>query len=572
MVAAMSETVSFRKRAWALIKPYWKSEERWAARGLLMATIALSLGLVYMNVLLTYWRKDFYNSLQNLDKAAFLHNVIRFCYLVAIYLVIAVYNTYLAQMLRIKWRRWMTVQYLGNWLARQNYYRMQMFGNYMDNPDQRIAEDIDQVIQLTLSLILDGLSSVVTLFSFLSLLWVLSGPLDFTVHGVHIHIPGYMVWVAFAYAFLGTWLTFRIGRPLVNLNFERQRYEANFRFSLVRFRENTESIAFYKGEEQEQQNFIGRFTGIVENWWLIMKRQKSLNWFTNGYGLIADIFPIVVVAPRFFAKEIELGDMMQTGTAFGQVQGALSYIINSFNDIAAWKAVVDRLNGFNDAIARAEASREPADGFKRTELQEKRIEATDLTVRLPDKRALLEHVSLSVKPGDTLLITGRSGSGKSTLLRALAGIWPFVEGKLSMPPQACMLFVPQKPYLPLGTLAQALCYPEARGVPEKELQDMLVLCGLGHLSHRLADKEQWPNVLSLGEQQRIAFARVLLTKPDFVFLDEATSALDEQSEMQLYGLLKSHLPSAAVISVGHRSTLRAWNAREMALDNNTVSA
>ncbi len=551
---------SFRN-LWQLVRPYWKSEERWRARFLLAVIVALSLGEVYLSVLLNKWNNDFYNALQEVNKKAFIDALIRFSYLAAIAITMGVYKTYLNQMLRINWRRWMTAQYLSDWLGRQKYYRLQLLGGKTDNPDQRIAEDIEQFIQLTLGLSLGLLSSVVTLFSFLTILWGLSGTLEFSFQGFNFAIPGYMVWVALIYSIIGTWITVKIGRPLVNLNFDQQRYEADFRFSLIRLRENSESIAFYKGEAQEQQNFMNRFGAVVGNFWQIMKRQKLLNFFTSGYNQIAIIFPILVASPRFFAKEIQLGGLTQTASAFGQVQGALSYIIDAYGSIAAWKAVIDRLNGFHHGLQQAETMHHAG----RLQDAKAAIEANNLSLHLPDGRVLIENISLHIKPGDTLLISGPSGSGKSTLLRALAGLWPYVEGTLIMPADATMLFLPQKPYLPLGTLKDALCYPNAPDATEEELRRILETCQLSPLADRLEEVENWSHIFSLGEQQRIAFARVLLLKPDFIFMDEATSALDEASEAYFYNLLRKTLPQSALISVGHRSTLRAWHTAEMKL-------
>jgi vitamin B12/bleomycin/antimicrobial peptide transport system ATP-binding/permease protein len=555
----------FFQTLWQLVIPYWKSSERWGACLLLAVTVGLNLGMVYINVLLNQWYTDFYNSLQAVDKNAFVQALIRFSYLAGIFIVIAVYQTYLNQMLQIKWRRWLTAQYLTDWLGWQNYYRMQLFGSKTDNPDQRISEDIDQFIQLTLSLSLGLLSAVVTLFSFLTILWRLSGVLAFEVHGMAIVIPGYMVWVALVYSLIGTWIIMKIGRPLIRLNFDQQRYEAKFRFSMVRLRENSESIAFYKGEAQEHANFLERFTSVVGNSWQIMKRQKLLNWFTSGYGQIASIFPYLVVAPRFFARKIQLGGLIQTATAFGSVQGALSYIINAYTDIATWKAVIERLQGFNNSIKQTKDSHVPGDGFKRHMVTEKIIKADKITIKLPDGRTLLEHIDLNIKPSDSLLITGASGAGKSTLLRTLAGLWPFVEGQLTMPTSATMMFLPQKPYLPLGTLRQVLCYPNPPDAEDEKLRDALSVCQLDKLADDLDKTKQWSHILSIGEQQRIAFARSILVKPEFIFMDEATSALDETSEAQLYEMLKSRLPDAAIISVGHRKSLRAWHKTERAL-------
>lgn len=555
----------FLAGCWALARPYWKSSERKIAFILLAVIVGMNLGEVYISVLINQWNNDFYNSLQAVDKDAFVRALIRFSYLATIYIIIAVYKVYLNQMLRIKWRRWLTAHYLSDWLGQQNYYRMQLFGKKTDNPDQRISEDIEQFIALSLGLSLGLLSAVVTLFSFLTILWTLSGALEFDMAGMHFHIPGYMVWVAVVYAFFGTWITMKIGRPLILLNFNQQRFEADFRFSLVRLREACESVAFYKGEAREQENFLTRFSAVVDNFWQIMKRQKMLNWFTSGYQQIAIIFPFVVAAPRFFVKEIQLGGLMQTASAFGQVQGALSYIIDAYTSLATWKAVTDRLSGFNHSLRQAEASMIPSDRFDKHAVDEPVLEARDLTVRLPEGAVLLEHINLALRPGDSLLITGASGSGKSTLLRALAGIWPFVEGTLVLPARAKMLFLPQKPYMPLLSLRQALCYPGMVEAGDEELKHVLYLCQLDHLAARLDTTEQWAHVLSLGEQQRVAFARILITRPEFVFLDEATSALDEPAEAHLYETLKLRLPQTAVVSVAHRSTLKAWHSRELPL-------
>ena len=555
----------FSQTIWQLVVPYWKSSERWMARLLLAMIVSLNLGEVYINVLLNKWNNDFYNALQAIDKNAFINALIRFSYLAGIFIVVAVYRTYLNQMLQIKWRRWLTSQYLTDWLGKQNYYRMQLFGDKTDNPDQRISEDIEQFIQLTLNLSLGLLSAVVTLFSFLMILWQLSGTLEFEVHGIAVTIPGYMVWVALVYSLIGTWITIKIGRPLIRLNFDQQQYEANFRFSMVRLRENSESIAFYKGEAQEHTNFITSFTAVVGNFWQIIKRQKLLNWFISSYGQIAIIFPFVVAAPRFFAGKIQLGGLMQIASAFGQVQGALSYIIDSYTSIATWKAVTERLKGFNNSIRQAEGSHVPGNSFEQHIGNENVIKADNMTIKLPDGKNLLEHIDLNIKPGDSLLITGKSGTGKSTLLRTLAGLWPFVEGQLTVPASATMMFLPQKPYLPLGTLRQVLCYPNAPDIEDAKLREALSLCQLNNLADRLETNEQWPHILSIGEQQRIAFVHVLLVKPEFVFMDEATSALDEASEAHLYEILKSRLPDAAIISVGHRKSLRAWHKTEKAL-------
>jgi vitamin B12/bleomycin/antimicrobial peptide transport system ATP-binding/permease protein len=559
--APNARSAKFLTNLWQLTQPYWVSEERWRARLLLAVIVGLSLAQVYISVLLNKWNSGFYNALQAVDKAAFLSALVEFSWLAAIAITIGVYKTYLNQMLRIRWRRWMTAQYLGNWLEKQNYWRMQLAGSTTDNPDQRIAEDIEQFIALTLGLSLGLLSAVVTLFSFLGILWGLSGTLEFALMGRDFAIPGYMVWVAVIYAALGTWVTVKIGAPLVMLNFNQQRFEADFRFSLIRLRENSESIAFYRGEPREQEQFLSRMGAVVDNFWAIMKRQKLLNWFTSGYNQIAIIFPILVASPRFFSGQIQLGGLTQTASAFGQVQEALSFIIDAYGSIASWKAVIDRLNGFHTGLAQAEALAAPV-----TVHESNALTLEGVTLALPDGKPLLGPLSLKVQSGDSLLITGRSGAGKSTLLRALAGLWPYVEGKIQLPPRERMLFLPQKPYLPLGSLRETLCYPlSVAEVSNEALHEALVLCRLEHLALRLEETANWSQTLSPGEQQRLAFARALLLKPEFVFLDEATSALDEATEAHLYHCLREQLPEVAIVSVGHRSALKAWHRAELAL-------
>lgn len=552
----------FFRDVWQLTRPYWRSPEKWAAVGLLTVIVSLNLGEVYISVRFNSWRNDFYNALQNLDKKAFFAALALFCWLALAAIVVGVYKVYLNQMLKIRWRRWMTANFVERWLDRQNHYRMQLSSTPSDNPDQRISEDIKQFIDLTLGLSLDLLSSVVTLFSFLTILWHLSGTIALPLGKFgSVNVHGYMVWVAMLYAIAGTWITSRIGRPLIRLNYDQQKFEADFRFALVRFRENSEKIALYKGEEREKENFITRFASVFDNYWAIMKRQKKLTWFTLGYFQIADVFPVLVAAPRFFAKQIKLGGLMQIASAFGQVQGSFSYIINAYMDIATWRAVVDRLNGFAARIEEAGAQKEDAAAFKPAPGNFSMFSAKNMTVQLPNGQPLLEDVNLAIEQGDTLLINGPSGSGKSTLLRLFAGIWPFAQGKLEIPQKATTLFLPQTPYLPLGTLRHALCYPFPVTESDDTLRDILTLCRLGHLTGRLDEVANWAQVLSPGEQQRIAFARAILIRPDFIFLDESTSALDEATEAYLYKTLRDRLPKATLVSIGHRATLKPWHAR-----------
>ncbi len=565
---------SLFRDVWSLSSPYFRSSDRRMGLLLLVVIVMLSLFDVYLSVLFNEWNNDFYDSLQNVDKKSFYDALFKFSWLAALFIINAVYRLYLNQMLQIRWRRWMTDQYLDKWLARQAYYRLQVAGNPADNPDQRIAEDINQFISLTLDLTLGLLSSVVTLFSFLFILWTLSGDFSFIIPGnvilgyfipmpsYVITIPGYMVWFALAYAVAGTWITSKLGRPLIGLNFEQQKYEADFRFSLIRLRENAESVAFYHGETQEKMGFATRFARVFDNYWQIMKRQKTLTWFTSGYYQIAIIFPYVVAAPRFFAGQIKLGGLMQTASAFGQVQGALSYIIGSYTSIATWKSVIARLTGFTASM---EAVAEQLHGAP-VQVVEQGVVAANLNVGLPDGRQLLKGVDFYVAPGEALLIQGPSGSGKSTLLRVMSGLWPWASGGVFIPQAANVLFTPQKPYLPLGTLRSALLYPNITGVSDNELKAALETCRLPQLVSCLDDSEAWSHILSLGEQQRVAFLRALLVKPSVIFLDEASSALDEDAEAYFYGLLREKLPQSSIISVGHRGTLKPLHDRVLNLD------
>ena len=562
----MSRMRQLFRDAWAIARPYWFSEDRWAGRGLLVAVIALNLGIVFINVLLNKWNNAFYNSLQDKDYAAFVSQLFKFTYLAAAYIVAAVYQLYLNQMLQIRWRRWLTDRYLTGWLKDTAYYRMQLHATETDNPDQRIAEDLRLFVSTTLGLSLGFLRAIVTLVSFIAILWVLSGP--FTIPWVNVTVPGYMVWTALLYAIVGTWLTNLIGRPLIQLNFNQQRYEADFRYSLVRFRENTEGVALYRGEADELRGFRERFANVVRNWWGIMRQQKRLTSFTAGYSQVAVIFPFVVAAPRYFRGEFALGGLMQTASAFGQVQDALSYIISSYTDIAEWRAVVARLAGFDKALdqVRTEAA---IQGIRHEEAPAGGLDLEHVHLALPDGRPLDEDISVSLRRGDTALISGPSGAGKSTLFRAIAGIWPFGRGRITMPAGDRVLFLPQKPYLPLGTIREIVSYPTPpAGLTDATLQEALEAVGLPQLGDKLDESANWALRLSPGEQQRIAFARALVQKPDWLFLDEATSAVDEASEGPLYALLRERLPGATVISVGHRSTLRPFHVRRLVVRPN----
>lgn len=555
----------FLRDLWRLVRPYWYSEEKWSARTLLAAIVALTLGMVWINVEINQWQNAFFNSLQDKQQDVFFELLIRFGWLAAAFIVMAVYQLYLNQWLQIRWRRWLTDRYLDEWLAERTYYRMQLADRGTDNPDQRIAEDFRLFIAQTLSLTLGFINALVTLVSFIGILWGLSGVLELTVGGTVYEIPGYMVWVALAYAALGTWLTHRIGKPLIGLNFNQQRYEADFRFGLVRFRENAEGVALYRGEAQELAGFRRRFAEVVANWIRIMIQQKRLTWFTAGYSQVAVIFPYVVAAPRYFSGAIPLGGLMQTASAFSQVQGALSWFIEAYTTFAEWRASAERLITFEHAMQRAIDQRQDGGGAAVEDATAARLEIRDLALALPNAQPLLEQGSLTIAPGESVLLTGPSGSGKSTLFRAIAGIWPFAKGLIRRP-AGPTLFLPQRPYLPIGSLRSAVTFPAEPGrFTDEAIREALVACGLPQLADRLDDDQHWALQLSPGEQQRLAFARALLLRPAWLYLDEATAALDEASEERMYRLLKERLPGTALVSIGHRPTLRRFHEQRFDL-------
>ncbi|QDW36671.1 ABC transporter ATP-binding protein/permease [Bradyrhizobium sp. KBS0727] len=552
---------------WRIATPYFRSEDKWAGRGLLAAVISIELALVAIDVLLNQWSNRFFNALQEYNSDVFVREIGVFCLLAACFIALAVYQLYLNQWLQIRWRRWLTRHYLGEWLHSANHYRMQLQGDTADNPDQRIADDVKLFVERTLDIGLNLLNSVVTLFSFVLILWGLSAAAPLHLFGKDFDIPGYMVWGALIYAIFGTALTQWIGSPLVQLDFQQQRYEADFRFNLVRARENSEQIALLKGESAERQQLWHRFNNVVENWYGIMSRTKRLTAFTASYSQAAVIFPYILVAPAYFAKKIQLGGMTQTASAFGSVQKSLSVFVTIYRSLADWRAIVARLDGFETSIARAAAF---ADGTTAIAVDSsgggKAIDLRGLEVQLPNGSPMVSANGLSLRSGERTLLTGPSGSGKSTLFRAIAGIWPFGTGSVAIPGDASVMMLPQRPYFPIGTLHGAIAYPgEIERFSADQLTDALVLVGLPNLAARLEEEGHWNRMLSLGEQQRLGLARALLHAPDYLFLDEATASLDEPSEAALYKLLAEKLPQTTIVSIGHRSTLDAFHQRNISM-------
>ena len=568
----LTNSIGFARNVWRLAAPYWRSEEALSAWALLISIVSLNLFIVYLFVKLNTWNGFFYDALQNKYLALFQMLILQFALLACAYILTAVLRINLTLLIQMRWRRWLTERFFDTYFENRNYYLLEVKNPGNDNPDQRIAEDVRMFTSSTISLGVGLLSAITTLVSFIGILWGLSGALDFQLFGHAITIPGYMVWVAIAYALVGTSLTHLIGRRLVTLNFDQQRYEAEFRFGLVRLRENAEGVALYNGEKSERTELSSRFARMWDNFMQIIRYQKRLIGFTAAYDQIATIFPILVAAPRYFSGAIQLGGLMQTSSAFGRVQDSLSWFIGAYSSLAEWRASVDRLIGFQFAI-------ESMAGIYKSSPQQRRsqtrnsLEVSELDLLLPDGSSLSEKLSLKVDRAAHLLIRGRSGKGKSTLLRAISGIWPFWRGSLSRPGPSEVMFLPQRAYLPLGTLRSVLTYPsDAAAFSDEQLSDALAAVGLEQLTASLNLSDNWAQRLSGGEQQRVAVVRALLHQPKWLFLDEVSAALDLNLERQIYTALQSRLPNCTIISVAHRDSVVPYHRLVFDMDANTVKA
>ncbi|MBR0708801.1 ABC transporter ATP-binding protein/permease [Bradyrhizobium liaoningense] len=551
---------------WRIAIPYFRSEDKWAGRGLLGAVIAIELALVGNDVLLNQWRSRFYNALQDKNWDGFKREMLVFCVLATVSVALGVYQLYLNQWLQIRWRNWMTNQYLSSWMHDANHYRMQLAGDAADNPDQRMSDDVKLFVSQTLGIGVGLLSSIVTLASFVIILWGLSAAAPLLLSGSEIAIPGYLVWAALIYAIFGTAFTQWIGSPLVNLDFHQQRLEADFRYNLVRVRENSEQIALLKGESAERERLSERFSRVVGNWYGIMSRTKRLTAFTQSYSQAAVVFPFALVTPAYLADKIQLGALIQISEAFGKVQDALSFFVSVYRTMAEWRAVVARLDGFESSIRSAETLAIDPASIRITQAPAREIELRQLLVSLPNGEPLVAADGFHLRASERVLVTGPSGAGKSTLFRAIAGIWPFGKGAVAVPEKAKLMMLPQRPYFPIGRLGDAIIYPAPGGAfTSVQISEAVLAVGLPNLAGRLDEDGHWNRTLSLGEQQRLGLARALLHAPDYLFLDEATASLDEPSEARLYRLLAEKLPQATIVSIGHRSTLDVFHTRKVAM-------
>jgi putative ATP-binding cassette transporter len=567
LLTRIADIRSTARKVWALAAPYFRSEERWKARGLLLAIVLLNLGTVYMAVQFNEWNRLFYDALQNKDQAVFWQQLLRFTYLAFSFIVIAVYKFYLTQLLEVRWRSWMTRNYLQRWLANKAFYRMELArfsaaGGTPDNPDQRIQEDLNLFTTYTVSLSMGLLNAVVTLVSFVGILWGLSGGFTFSAGGSTYQIHGFMVWAAIAYCIAGSVVTHFIGRKQIPLNFQQQRYEADFRHHMVRVREYSEAIALDKGEPVEREHLDLRFSSVLANYLRLIRAQKNLIWFTTFFGQAALIFPFLVAAPRYFSGSIQLGEVMQIASAFGEVQNSLAWFVDNYSRLAEWRATTDRLTSFEESLAAQAAVQGPLVSGGHAGLA---TDALDLT--LPNGTQLLSNLTLRVAPGDSVLVKGPSGSGKSTLFRAIGGIWPFGKGRVDLPDD--VMCIPQNPYFPEGKLRDAVAYPEpASRYTDDAMQQALADALLPQLASRLDDEDAWGQKLSGGERQRLAIARVLLKNPRWLLADEATSALDPAAEETIYQVLLARLRkvNGAIVSIAHRPALEAFHRRRWEIE------
>ncbi|MDQ0572111.1 putative ATP-binding cassette transporter [Variovorax paradoxus] len=563
VTARAATFVQVLRRVLALSAPYFRSEEKWRARSLFLGVIALNLGTVYVSVLLNDWSRIFFDALQNKNETVFWSQLLRFTYIAMAGISVAVFKFYLTQLLQVRWRAWMTRSYMSRWMANRTFYRLEL-ARYAqkaaaaddrqvqtDNPDQRIQEDMQLFTDYSVTLSMGILNSVVTLVTFIGILWGLSGQFAFNFDGREFTIPGLMVWVAVLYCAVGTVITHFIGRPLISLNFQQQRLEADFRHHLVRVREYSEAIALDRGESVERGQLDTRFTSVLRNYLSLIKQQKNLVFFTSSFGQLAIVFPYFLAAPRFFSGAIQFGELMQISRAFNTVQDAMSWFVDNYDRVAIWRATADRLTSFDDAMRAQET---PSRQLERDSAAS--LRSDDLSIALPDGTTLVDNTALSVGPGDSVLLQGPSGSGKSTLFRAFAGIWPFARGHVRVPDDA--VFMPQRPYVPDGKLRDALTYPNpAANFSDDQLRQALTDALLPDLANRLDDSDSWGQKLSGGEQQRLAIARVLLKKPAWLFADEITSALDAEAEGVLYKRLAATVQAAggAMVSIAHRAAV-----------------
>ncbi len=554
--------------AWQLIKSYWQSEQRLSAYLFAIAILTMTIVLVGFDVVFTYWSNYFYNALQEYNVHAAMRLIIVFIVLAAFYIVLQVYRYYVSQLFGLRWRRWLTEQLLVRWLQKHGYYYLENFDVKTDNPDQRIQEDAGSLVTNSIDLSVGLVAAVTTFPAFIYVLWTLSGVLNIPLGSFGtIHIHGYLVWAGLLYNLIGTLITFKIGRPLVGLNFEQQRREATFRYSAIDLRSHAEQVALFKGEHHQKRILDFHFIRVLENWYAIILRQKLLLWFTGGFNQAAVLLPLIVALPNYFGKVFLLGGLMQSIRAFTSVQDSLSYLVNAYTQIAQWRAITQRLTTFVNHIYEVEVTALKENRIVVKKQPENIIVTKNMTIKTARGDVLLKNIDETFVHGKNYVIKGESGIGKSTFIRTLAGIWPYASGKIFLPADKRIMYLPQKPYMPMGTFAEAVLFPDKHDPTMKiNLEQALHECNLDKFIPRLNETAAWSEQLSPGEQQRVAFARVLLQEPDWVFLDESTSMLDLANETRLYKLLHERLPHCSIISVGHRSSINVFHEYEIQME------
>jgi putative ATP-binding cassette transporter len=571
----------FLRRFIRLAGPFFVSDEKWMARGLAFGVIGLSLLQIVVQIRINLWNKSFFDALEAKDWTAFIATMWLFALLASASMGIAVYQVYLKQLLQLRWRRWLTQRLVDGWLADGRHYQLNFIGAGVENPDQRIAENAHFATDMAIEFTLGVLNAVLTLVSFLGILWTLSGIIHLSLGATTLEIPGFMVGAALLYASIGTTITYYVGRPMIMANILQNKAEADYRFGLMRLRENSEGIALIRGEADESAGLTGFFAQVYKATKHLMQTQRRLMWLTSAYGMVGMVYPTLVASPLYFAGTMSLGGLMQTGAAFGQVQTGLNWFVDNFPRLAEWRSHIQRVLEFEQALeTTGEASLESGETATITVTEALPgtedadfLSFDDVQIAHADGGIVIGETTTLIRKGEKVLITGESGSGKSTLFRAIAGLWPWGTGTIQVPPRGDIMFMPQRPYLPLGTLRAGLAYPSAADhFPKKELKIALKRCNLEHLVERLDEEERWDRVLSGGELQRVAFARLLLHKPGWVFMDEATAALDDASQTSMMSLFGKELAGSTLISIAHRAGLDVFHDRTLDLIKSTTGA